>query len=93
MALDGPYGSLHIDLSSYSQLVLIAGGIGITPIVNILERLHALNSSSLELYAVLLRHFFAAPHMAALASTCGASPVGLLGPAGAVPALQEKKVS
>lgn len=48
VALDGPYGSLHIDLSAYSDLVLIAGGIGITPIANILERLHALNNTSLE---------------------------------------------
>ncbi len=48
VALDGPHGSLHIDLSAYSDLVLFAGGIGITHVANILERVHALNSSPSE---------------------------------------------
>jgi hypothetical protein len=44
VALDGPYGSLRIDISAYSDLIFIAGGIGITPILPILDRLHNLTS-------------------------------------------------
>ena len=44
VALDGPYGSLRIDLSAYSDLVFIAGGIGITPMLPIIDRLHNLTA-------------------------------------------------
>jgi predicted ferric reductase len=34
--VDGPYGCLSIDLGDYSRLLLVGGGIGITPITSIL---------------------------------------------------------
>lgn len=36
--LDGPYGKLSIDLYNYPILVLIAGGIGIAPLISILNQ-------------------------------------------------------
>eukprot|EP00026_Physarum_polycephalum_P006583 Phypoly_transcript_06631.p1 GENE.Phypoly_transcript_06631~~Phypoly_transcript_06631.p1 ORF type:complete len:308 (+),score=16.03 Phypoly_transcript_06631:755-1678(+) len=38
--LDGPYGRMSIDLFNYPVLVLIAGGIGISPLVSILSEYH-----------------------------------------------------
>jgi len=35
--VDGPYGELSIDLRNYRQLVLVAGGIGITPLTSVLS--------------------------------------------------------
>ncbi|GAB5033252.1 ferric reductase [Nannochloropsis oceanica] len=35
--VDGPYGKLSIDLSNYRKLVLVAGGIGITPMTTTLS--------------------------------------------------------
>ena len=46
VALDGPYGSLRVDISAYSRLILIAGGIGITPMMPILDRLYEISGSS-----------------------------------------------
>ena len=37
--LDGPYGTLSVDPSNYSHVVAICGGIGLTPYVELLERL------------------------------------------------------
>jgi len=34
--VDGPYGRLLIDLQRYHQLVLVAGGIGLTPLTSVL---------------------------------------------------------
>lgn len=38
MRLIGPYGRLSLDLSDYTQLILIAGGIGITPLLSMLNQ-------------------------------------------------------
>lgn len=35
--LDGPYGNLSIDLDGYTSLLLVAGGIGITPMTSIIK--------------------------------------------------------
>ena len=35
--VDGPYGRLQVDLTRYKTIVLVAGGIGITPFLSILE--------------------------------------------------------
>ena len=37
--LSGPHGSLSINLADYQHIVLIAGGIGITPMLPILDRI------------------------------------------------------
>jgi predicted ferric reductase len=37
--LDGPYGTLSFDLEDYSHLLCFAGGIGITPITTLLDRI------------------------------------------------------
>jgi hypothetical protein len=37
LSLDGPYGNLSINLSHYHTVYIIAGGIGITPFLNILD--------------------------------------------------------
>ena len=37
MSLDGPYGDLSLKLTDYHTLFIIAGGIGITPFVNLME--------------------------------------------------------
>lgn len=37
--VDGPYGSLSVPLEDYSTIVLVAGGIGITPLYSILTSL------------------------------------------------------
>ncbi|EFC46657.1 predicted protein [Naegleria gruberi] len=37
--VEGPYGKLSLDVNSYSNVVLIAGGIGVTPINAIFEEL------------------------------------------------------
>ena len=34
---DGPYGHFQIPIKDYSVLVLVAGGIGITPMMSILK--------------------------------------------------------
>ena len=36
VSLDGPYGNLSLDLTRYSAVNMIAGGIGITPFINII---------------------------------------------------------
>jgi predicted ferric reductase len=48
IAVDGPYGSLAIDLSAMREIVLVAGGIGITPIISILDRLYAVAAGDSE---------------------------------------------
>ncbi len=48
IAVDGPYGSLAIDLSAMREIVLVAGGIGITPIISILDRLYAVAAGDLD---------------------------------------------
>ena len=37
----GPYGKLSLDLKQYSALVLVAGGIGFTPLANTLGHILA----------------------------------------------------
>ena len=37
VSLDGPYGCMSINPSSYSRLILVAGGIGITPFLPIIK--------------------------------------------------------
>jgi predicted ferric reductase len=39
MYVDGPYGSMHVDSPASEGLVLIAGGIGITPMMSMLRTL------------------------------------------------------
>ncbi|CAG8564806.1 9295_t:CDS:2, partial [Gigaspora rosea] len=39
MKVDGPYGRPTLDFSSYRTVVLVAGGIGITPMISILKDL------------------------------------------------------
>ena len=37
ISLDGPYGDLSLKLTDYHTLFIIAGGIGITPFINLLD--------------------------------------------------------
>eukprot|EP00005_Dracoamoeba_jomungandri_P012039 CAMPEP_0174278734 /NCGR_PEP_ID=MMETSP0439-20130205/61644_1 /TAXON_ID=0 /ORGANISM="Stereomyxa ramosa, Strain Chinc5" /LENGTH=274 /DNA_ID=CAMNT_0015371181 /DNA_START=1218 /DNA_END=2038 /DNA_ORIENTATION=- len=37
--IEGPYGTLSIDLGSYKQVVFIGGGIGITPLLSLMRNL------------------------------------------------------
>jgi len=43
--LDGPYGRLALHLERYAAVVLLAGGVGITPFVTVAERLCALQDA------------------------------------------------
>jgi len=38
--VDGPYGSLRLDYHRYSHLMLVAGGIGFTPILGLLKDIY-----------------------------------------------------
>jgi predicted ferric reductase len=44
--VDGPYGNLTIDYQRYPVILLIAGGIGITPIMGILKDLYRVGDLS-----------------------------------------------
>ena len=46
VALHGPYGTLSLDLSRYRAVTLFAGGIGITPLIHILETVCASRSEA-----------------------------------------------
>ena len=39
VSLDGPYGSMNVDAHSYRYVVMVAGGIGITPFLHLLKLL------------------------------------------------------
>jgi hypothetical protein len=41
--LDGPFGSLAVRLERYTAVVLVAGGVGVTPFVTVTRRLAALH--------------------------------------------------
>ncbi|KAG8652592.1 ferric reduction oxidase 8, mitochondrial [Manihot esculenta] len=45
-AIEGPYGPASLDFLRYDSLVLIAGGIGITPFLSILKEIASVQSSS-----------------------------------------------
>lgn len=36
MRIDGPYGNLSVDFSAYRAVILISGGVGITPMISVL---------------------------------------------------------
>jgi len=42
--IDGPYGNLNLNYRRYSQLLLVAGGIGITPILGLLRQIYCRKS-------------------------------------------------
>jgi len=44
--LDGPYGLLSVDVARYKSIVLFAGGIGVTPMLSVLQRMASSVSSS-----------------------------------------------
>merc|ERR1711924_92325 len=46
VCVDGPFGSLSIQPTAFKSLVLIAGGVGITPMASILGHLVALRNAS-----------------------------------------------
>jgi ferric-chelate reductase len=48
--IDGPYGSIRFNLASYSNLVFIVGGIGITPFMTLLEALPSNAADSITLH-------------------------------------------
>jgi len=50
VAIDGPYGVFSLKTSSASKMLLIAGGIGITPIRAIVEKLADLKTDTVLLY-------------------------------------------
>jgi len=39
--LDGPYGNLNLDYQRYSKLLLVGGGIGVTPIIGLLQSIYS----------------------------------------------------
>jgi len=39
---DGPYGGIHVDMQATPTLVLVAGGIGITPVLSIVRHIYQL---------------------------------------------------
>lgn len=51
VCIQGPYGNLALDLSSYEVVCIFAGGIGITPMLPILSHLH----DHMEAYPMLQR--------------------------------------
>uniref|UniRef100_A0A6B2LHV1 Ferric reductase NAD binding domain-containing protein n=1 Tax=Arcella intermedia TaxID=1963864 RepID=A0A6B2LHV1_9EUKA len=51
---DGPYGHLNLDYHRYSHVVLIAGGIGITPIIGILKEIFAGKKRRSRIQSVLM---------------------------------------
>lgn len=46
MRIDSPYGRLPMRYKSYSQLVLVGGGVGVTPLVSILKDVFQLDMSA-----------------------------------------------
>jgi predicted ferric reductase len=53
--IDGPYGSLSIPLHEYTSVVLIAGGIGITPFASIInDILHRMDTNATRIQYVTL---------------------------------------
>ncbi|KAF5743732.1 putative ferric-chelate reductase [Tripterygium wilfordii] len=45
VAIEGPYGPASMDLLRYESLILVAGGIGITPFLSILQEIDSLQNS------------------------------------------------
>jgi len=44
--VDGPYGNLNLNYRRYPRLVLVAGGIGITPVMGLLRDAYRINVSA-----------------------------------------------
>ena len=52
----GPYGSLSVDLSKYRHIIVISGGIGITPMIPILKQFREYDlSTRRKTYPLLLK--------------------------------------
>ncbi|XAR50232.1 Ferric-chelate reductase (NADH) [Bertholletia excelsa] len=47
VAVEGPYGPASLDFLRYDSLLLIAGGIGITPLLSILHEIDSIRNSSI----------------------------------------------
>lgn len=43
--VDGPYGSMNLSYADYGVVVLVCGGIGVTPIVSLLKEIAAIRST------------------------------------------------
>ncbi|KAF0695228.1 Aste57867_13940 [Aphanomyces stellatus] len=50
LRLDGPHGKPSLDVDDYDVLVLVAGGIGITPLLSLINRHHAKISRDVEIH-------------------------------------------
>ncbi|KAF0712954.1 Aste57867_4583 [Aphanomyces stellatus] len=50
LRLDGPHGKPALDVDNYDVLVFVAGGIGITPLLSLINRHHAKISRDVEIH-------------------------------------------
>ena len=54
LRVDGPYGSLSMRYQRYGRLLLIGGGVGITPLLAILKDVYQLDMSAAAKAKVML---------------------------------------
>jgi len=52
LRVDGPYGNLNLNYQRYPKILLIAGGIGITPVLSILQAIYHVNRKTSMKYVM-----------------------------------------
>nr|CAG8636607.1 10379_t:CDS:2 [Entrophospora candida] len=63
MAIDGPYGKPSLDFAQYSTVVLIGGGIGVTPLISILNDLINRQLTNIPLKTQTIHFCWLIPHL------------------------------
>ena len=54
--LQGPYSNIKLKYDKYSHIIAIAGGIGVTPIISIVEDIILKNKKTIILFVWIVRH-------------------------------------